>query len=87
MRKKKLDPSPSTPASTHVGLLHKSAVAGASAKWSSPGELPMKRQPNLFGSGSLEVLTEHEMIGEEVLLGGEDLYQEGVPSGMEERYF
>ena len=47
----------------------------------------MKRQPNLFGSGSLEVLTEHEMIGEEVLLGGEDLYQEGVPSGMEERYF
>ena len=47
----------------------------------------MKRQPNLFGSGSLKVLNEHGMIGEEVLLDGEDLYQEGVPSGMEEPYF
>ena len=27
------------------------------------------------------------MIGEEVLLDGENLYQAGVPSGMEEQYF
>ena len=47
----------------------------------------MKRQPNLFSSGSLKVLNEQGMIGEEVLLDGEDLYQEGVPSGMDERYF
>ena len=47
----------------------------------------MKRQPNFFGSGSLKVLNEHGMIGEEVLLDREDLYQEGVPSGIEERYF
>ena len=87
MPKKKVDP-PFTPlAITHVGLLQKSAAAGTSAKWSSPRELSMKRQPNLFGSGSLEVLNENGMIGEEVLLDGEDLYHEGVPSGMEQRYY
>ena len=47
----------------------------------------MKQQSNLFVGGSLKVLNKHGMIGEEVLLDGKDLYQEGVPSGMEERYF
>ena len=87
MAKKKVSPPPSTPTSTHVGLLQKSAAAGTSAKWSSPGELSIKRQPNLFGTSSLKVLNQHGMIGEEVLLDGENLYQEGVPNGMEEQYF
>ena len=87
MPKKKVDPPSTPPASTHAGLLQKSAAVGTSVKWSSPGELSMKRQPNLFGSGSLVVLNENGMIGEEVLLDGEDLYHEGVPSGMEERYY
>ena len=60
MRKKKVDPPTSTPASTHVGLLQKTAAAGTSTKWSSLGELPMKRQPNLFGGSSLKLLNEYE---------------------------
>ena len=60
--KKKVDPPSTPPASTHAGLLQKSAAVGTSVKWSSPGELSMKRQPNLFGSGSLVVLNENGMI-------------------------
>ena len=47
----------------------------------------MKRKPNIFGSGSLEVLNEEGMIGEEVLLDGKDLYHDGVPGEMEIYYF
>ena len=44
-------------------------------------------QPNLFGCSSLQVRNEKGMIGEEVLLDGEDLYTGGVPSGLEDRYY
>ena len=81
MPKKKVDTPTSPPASTHVRLLQKSAAAGTSTKLNSPGELSMKRQQNLFGSGSLKVLNEHGMIEDGVLLDGEDLYYEVFPAG------
>ena len=73
--------------STHVGLLQKSASAGASAKWHSPGEESKKRQPNLFGCGSLKVVKEEAMLQEEVLMDGKDIYSNGVPEGLEGRFY
>jgi len=72
--------------STHVGLLQKSASAGASAKWHSPGEESKKRQPNLFGCG-LKVINEETMLQEEVLMDGKDIYSNGVPEGLEGRFY
>ena len=82
-----LDPPLSPTANVHVGLLHKAGAASTSAKWSSPGATSKKLQPNLFGCSSLQARNEKAMIGEEVLLDGEDLYTDGVPSDLEDRYY
>lgn len=89
MPKKKTaaDPPLSPTANIHVGLLQKAGAAFTSAKWSSPGKLSKKLQPKLFGCSSLQVRDEKAMIGEEVLLDGEDLYTDGVPSDLEDRYY
>ena len=57
------------------------------AKWCSPGATSKMLQPNLCGCSSLQVRNEKGMIGEKVLLDGEDLYTCGVPSGLEDRYY
>lgn len=69
--------------STHMGLLQKSAFAGASAKWHSPCEESKKKQPNLFCCGSLKVVKEEAMLQEEVLMNGKGIYSNGVPEGLE----
>ena len=84
---KKLNLLLSPTANTHVGLLQKIGAAGTSAKSGSLGKLSMKRQPNLFDSDFLKVLNEKGVIGKEVLLDGEALYFDGVPSDLENRYF
>ena len=61
MIKKKLTDNSSPIESTHVGLLHKSVSVGISANWHSLGEESKKRQPNLFGCGSLKVVKEEAM--------------------------
>ena len=87
MPNKILDPPLSSIANTHIGLLQKTDVVGTFAKWSSPGKVSMKRQPNLFGGNSLEVLIKKGMIREEVLLDEEELYCDCVPSKLENRFF
>ena len=87
MPKKAKDPPLSHITNTHVGLLQKAGAASTSAKWCSPGAISKKLQPNLFGNGSLQVRNEKGMIGEEVLLDGEDLYTNVVPSDLEDRYY
>jgi hypothetical protein len=87
MVKKKPTDNSSPIESTHVGLLHKSASAGTSAKWHSPGEESKKRQPNLFGCGSLKVVREEAILQEEVLMDGKDIYCNGVPEGLEGRFY
>ena len=87
MPKKALNPPLSPITNTHVGLLQKAGAASTSAKWCSLGAISKKLQPNLFGCSSLQVRNEKGMIGEEVLLDGEDLYTDGVPSGQEDRYY
>ena len=87
MTKKKGDPPPSPITDTHVGLLQKAGVAGTSAKWCSPGSSSKKLQRNLFGCGSLQVNNEKGIITDEVLLDGENLYTNGIPSGLEDRYY
>ena len=85
--KKRLGPPLSPIADAHVGLLQKAGAAGISVKWCSPGEASKKLQPNLFGSGSLKVLNQKKMIGEEVLLDREGLYTDGVLSNLKDRYY
>ena len=87
MPKKKIDPPLSPIADINVGLLQKAGAANPSAKWCSPGESSKKLQRKLFGSGSPQIINEKNMICEEVLLDGEDLYVDGVPDGLEDRYY
>ena len=89
MQKKMIDSDPplSPTANIHVGLLQKAGAAFTSAKWSSPGDASKKLQPNLFGCSSLQVQNEKSIIGEEVLLDRKDLYTDGVPSDLEDRYY
>ena len=88
MPKKTLSDPPLSPtANIHVGLLQKAGATSTSAKWCSPGATSKMLQPNLFGCSSLQVRNEKGMIGEEVLLDGEDLYTSGVQSGLEDRYY
>ena len=88
--KKKAASQPSSPPSDEVnlGLLQKSAAAGTSLKWStSPGQTSKKLQANLFGSCAVKDSNKEGMLQQEVLLGGPDIYPDGVPSGLEQRYF
>ena len=88
MVKKALSKPSSPPLDTHTGLLQKSAAAGTSAKWSSsPGQLSKKLQANLFGSSAVKDANKEGMLQQEVLLDGSDIYPDGVPAGLEERYF
>ena len=80
MTKKILEPPLYLITTTHVGLLQKAGATSTSAKWCSPGATSKKLQPNLFGDVALKVFNEKEMIREEVLLDGEDLYTNGVTS-------
>ena len=87
MVKKKATDNESSIECTPVDLLQKSASAGTSAKWHSPGEESKKRQPNLFGCGSLKAVKEKVMLQEELLMDGKDIYSNGLPEGLEGRFY
>ena len=87
MPKKTLYPPLYPIADTHVSLLQKADVAETSVKWCSPDALSKKLRPNLFRNGSLKVLNKKGMIGEKVLLDGEDLHIDSVPSKLEDRHY
>lgn len=88
MPKKPSSKPSSPPLDAHTGLLQKSAAAGTSAKWSSsPGQVSKKLQANLFGSSAVKDANKEGMLQQEVLLDGSDIYPDGVPAELEERYF